>query len=146
VGVSVVGFWRYVHHDRPELIDSPAVLEVADSACMTMRVMVAVQAPPAGAGVETRIRAIRAQNASVTSMVARIEEVGTSALRNDIPAEGWLSDWESLRAAREDYADTLAAGGAPVFRVPESDGTPITARMDDVGLTCQVPASLLTVG
>jgi hypothetical protein len=76
-------------------------------------------------------------------MVTRVSGLGADALREDRPAERWLADWKSLIAARETFADDLAAGRNPSFRLPASDGVPITDRMNSVGLNCRVPVQLV---
>ncbi|WP_203727454.1 hypothetical protein [Paractinoplanes durhamensis] len=144
--VWLLGFWQYAQHDRIELIDLPVVADRADEACTTMRAAVAVSAAPAGSGVEARVRTVRAQDAAVAVMVARVRELGPEKLADDHPAASWLADWEDLVAVREKYADDLAAGRAVSLQVPVTDGVPITRRMDEVGLLCRVPAQLVTPG
>ncbi|WP_262285429.1 hypothetical protein [Micromonospora sp. MA102] len=141
--LSCAGWWLYANHDRPELIDSPEVAEVAESACTTMQAAVAARAAPSNAAIDVRVRSIRDQNAAVVAMVARVRGLGSKRLDDDRPTAAWLSDWEALIEVREQYARDLAAGGKRRFAVPTDDGVPITDRMNHVGLACQVPPMLL---
>ncbi|MEH1165303.1 hypothetical protein V6V47_07940 [Micromonospora sp. CPCC 205539] len=143
VGVSVAGFWMYANHDRIELIDSPQVSEVAERACASMRATVVATAVSPGATPAARVRSLREQDTAVTAMVAQVRSLGSDRLRDDLPTTDWLTDWESLVAARERYADALSAGGDPHFEVPTADGRPIVDRMNRVGLTCEVPPQLV---
>lgn len=142
IGVFCAGFWVYANHDRPELIDSPEVSEVAESACATMRAAVAAEAAPPGAAIDARVRSISAQNAAVAAMVAQVRGLGADRLDDDHTA-AWLSDWEALVEAREQYAHDLSAGRRPRFVEPIADGLPIINRMDQVDLACEVPPQLV---
>ncbi|MFG3604633.1 hypothetical protein [Micromonospora chersina] len=135
--------YAYPNHDRPELIDSPEVAEVAESACATMQAAVVARAAPSNAAIDVRVRSIRDQNATVVAMVAHVRGMGSKRLDDDRPTAAWLSDWETLIEVRKQYAQDLAAGGKPRFAVPTDDGVPITDRMNHVGLACQVPSLLL---
>ncbi|MGY0002308.1 hypothetical protein [Micromonospora sp. I033] len=143
VVVFCAGLWTYANHDRPELIDNPPVSDVAESACATMHATVASKAAPPGAPVDAQVRAIRAQNAAVTAMVAQVRDLDRDLLADDRPTDAWLADWETLVEARERYAADLAAGRRPHFVVPTADGEPLPDRMNSVGLTCEVPPQLV---
>ncbi|MFC0533094.1 hypothetical protein [Phytohabitans kaempferiae] len=142
VGLSCAGLWVYASHDPPELIDSE-VADIADRACATMQAAVAARAAPPNAPIDAKVRSIGDQNAAVRTMVAQVRGLGDERLEDDLPSAAWLVDWETLVEVREQYAQDLSAGREPRFAVPMVDGVPITDRMNDVGLDCQVPPLLL---
>lgn len=147
VTVTLVGLWRYAHHDRIEVVDQPVVVYTTNAACTVMRQTVHRLAPPSEASVPQRVKAIRAQNEAVALMLAQIRRVGVDQVNNDLPMPGWLSDWETLVRAREAYAGQLskAKAGALSLRIPlDEEGQSIVTRMNDVGLDCAVPAELLS--
>lgn len=147
VTVTLVGLWRYAHHDRIEVVDQPVVVYTSNAACTVMRQTVHRLAPPSEASVPQRVKAIRAQNEAVALMLDQIRRVGLDQVNNDLPMPGWLSDWESLVRARESYAGQLARAkaGALSLRIPlDEEGQSIVTRMNDVGLDCAVPAELLS--
>ena len=147
VTVTLVGLWRYAHHDRIEVVDQPVVVYTSNAACTLMRQTVHRLAPPAEASVPQRVKAIRAQNEAVALMLDQIRRVGLDQVNNDLPMPAWLSDWESLVRARESYAARLAKAraGALSLKIPlDDEGQSIVTRMNDVGLDCAVPAELLS--
>jgi hypothetical protein len=145
IGLCLAGFWVYANHDRPELIDRPEVSEVVESSCASMQAAVAAKAAPSDAAINAKVRSIGEQNAAVAAMVAQVRGLGSDLLEDDLPTVAWLSDWESLIAAREQYVRDLSTGRKPRFVVPTADGFPVTNRMDQVGLACQVPPQLLNL-
>jgi hypothetical protein len=147
VAVTMLGLWRYAHHDRVEVIDQAAVVYTSNAACTVMRQSVHRLAPPSEASIPQRVEAIRAQNEAVTVMVEQIRGVGLDLVNNDLPLPEWLDDWEALVQARETYAAALAKAksGALSLKVPvDEEGQSIVTRMNDVGLDCAVPAELLS--
>ncbi|MCM0676715.1 hypothetical protein NCC78_18795 [Micromonospora phytophila] len=140
--VALFAFSR-TRHDRIELIDTPEVAQAAEGACATMRARVVAEAVPSGVAAEVKVRSIRGQNAAVTDLVARVRGLGEKRLREDVPTATWLSDWEALVEAREQYARELSTGARPHFLLPTADGHPLTERMNSVGLTFQVPPELV---
>lgn len=147
VTVTLVGLWRYAHHDRVEVIDQPVVVYTSNAACTVMRQNVHRLAPPSEASIPQRVKAIRAQNEAVGLMVEQIRALGIDLVNNDLPLPEWLDDWEALVQARETYAAALAKAraGALSLKVPvDEEGQSIVTRMNDVGLDCAVPAELLS--
>lgn len=144
VGVFGIGLYRYATADHLGVLDDPVVIDAANAACAQMAKAVHDQAAPPGASASAVAETIRRQNVAITSMVSDIRELGSDRLRHDHPAVGWLADWEALVTLREVYADALSNGERPTVVIPESDGVPITERMDDVGLSesCVVAAEL----
>ncbi|MEV6600462.1 hypothetical protein AB0M36_26980 [Actinoplanes sp. NPDC051346] len=144
-GVSCAGFYVYANHDRPGLLDSPEVSDAADAACATMRATVAGQVLPPKATNEQKASFMGTQDAAVVAMVAEIRGLGTSRLADDLPAEDWLADWETLLRVRQQYAVDLVAGRKPSFVAPVVNGFPLVNRMNSVSVGCKVPAQLLSV-
>jgi len=147
VAVTLLGLWRYANHDRVEVVDQPVVVNTSNAACTVMRQTVHRLVPPSDATLQQRVTVIRAQNDAVELMVQQIRRVGLDRVNNDLPMPAWLSDWESLVRAREEYAAELAkrAPGALSLKVPlDEEGQSIVSRMNDVGLDCSVPAELLS--
>lgn len=147
VTVTMLGLWRYAHHDRVEVIDQAAVVYTSNAACTAMRQNVHRLAPPSEASIPQRVKAIRAQNEAVTVMVDQIRGLGIELVNGDLPMPEWLDDWEALVQARETYAAALAKAksGALSLKVPvDEEGQSIVTRMNDVGLDCAVPAELLS--
>ncbi|WP_157180803.1 hypothetical protein [Actinopolymorpha alba] len=137
----LAGLWTYAGHDRIELIDDPRVAEPAERACA--RMVAALPAPAAGSQLDLRARVMRQENAAVMEMVRAVRALGTERLEDDHPTLAWLDDWEALVRLREEYATNLAAGRPATLVLPTIDGYPITHRMNDVGLDCQVPPRLV---
>lgn len=142
VVMSAIGLWAYANHDRPELIDRPDVVEVAGSACRRLAAAVAATPYDRDAARSQRVAVIRKQDRAITGLITEVLKLDVETRAGDLPTDGWLDDWAALRAARERYADQLAAGGNPVLNVPRSDAVPITGRMSSVGLDCEVPLVL----
>lgn len=145
---SALGMWVYMNHDRFELLDLPAVVDRSEAACARLSTDLenlgtddaSNQARPAA----TRAERITAENAAVMGLVAEVRDLGPDALDDDRPAQAWLDDWETLVELRADYAEDLAASTAAVQapRIPTDDGVPITSRMADVGIDCDVPEAI----
>ena len=142
VVISAIGLWMYANHDHIDLLDDPRVVDRAESACATMtrRVDQAAVAPTATRAA--RIAAIHDQDRAVTAMVDDIRGLGSEPPRGRHPSAGLADGLGRLVAAREAYAGSLTAGHPAHLAVTQVDGRPITHRMNEVGLTCQVPTVL----
>ncbi len=141
VGVYVTAFALDTTKDRPDTLDVEPVRGAASTACARLRADLDALPPLApGASQPERLERLAVQNRSVRDLVTSVRAVGESALRKDVPAEQWLSDWTALADARLAYA---AAGATGPFAPPVQDGRPITDRMGMVGVaTCAVPQAL----
>lgn len=141
VGVYAVGFALDTTRDRPDTLDVQPVKGAATDACVRLRTGLDALPPlPPEATAQQRQERVGVQDAAIRTLVADVRAVGEPALRKDVPAEQWLSDWESLADSRRAWA---AAGGTGPYAVPVQDGRPISDRMGMIGLpACVVPASL----
>ena len=145
VGLSLWGLWVYANHDRTEWIDDPVVQEEAERACVRMHTDLDDVLVADGATVAQQAAAMKTQDEVVLQMVEDVRDLGERRLSRDMPSQAWLEDWEDLVKARETYAADLVAGGSPELLVPTVDDVPITERMQDVMLDCDVPPELLNV-
>lgn len=142
VVLSAIGLWAYANHDRPELIDRPDVVEIAESACRHLSAAIAAMPYDRDAAPSQRVAVIRKQDSAITALINEVLKLDAETRADDMPTDSWLDDWADLRAARERCADELDAAGDPVLVVPRSAGVPITDRMSSVGLDCEVPQAL----
>ena len=140
IALSGWGMWVYMNHDRLELIDRPDVVQRAERGCARMTAALhAVNGPDSAGGAEE----IRRENAIIDAFIASVRGLGREALDDDRPSEAWLDDWQRLRDLRAAFAQEVADGSATAPAIPTEDGEPITRRMNDVGILCEVPPEVL---
>jgi len=141
IAVYATAFALSTTNDRPDQIDTDAVVQVATDACIRLRLGVDSLPPPAPqAPLAARRDRVAEQSRLVARLVADVRAVGRPALDADVPTEQWLGDWTALAQAREAYVDGGAVG---TFSVPVQDGRPISDRMDAIGVdACRVPDGL----
>jgi hypothetical protein len=97
-----------------------------------------------GATVAQKVGAINAQNDAVVGMVTQLEALGSDRLDSDQPAAEWVEDWQRLVKVRDDYARGLASGKTKPFVVPTIDGHSLVDRLNNSGINCRVPLTLLS--
>lgn len=127
--------------DRVDQIDSDALRPVVRSACIDLRTATDALTPlGADASEQARQDRVSEQADLVAEFLEQVRGAGDEALDDDRPAREWLTDWETLLAARTTFADDGFQGD---FGVPVQDGRPITDRMNDIGVEeCRVPLGL----
>ncbi|MFN0026938.1 MAG: hypothetical protein ACKV2O_07125 [Acidimicrobiales bacterium] len=114
----------YAHDHRS--LDDDAIVKAATSGCR------AVNQAFDGAGLD-RLERIAAGNTGIAQLIATMEDLGESKLRDDPPAAQWVEDWRRLALARSALAQRLAATEDEAFVIPlTDDGYPITRRMASV--------------
>ena len=143
VGAYVVMFVLSTTSDAPDRLDVDPVPGAASRACTQLRADLDALPPlPAGATQSERQERLRVEDAAVRRLVDDVRRLGEPALRADLPAEDWLSDWTTLADARDAYA---ASGATGPFTPPLVEGRPVNERMGRIGLdACVVPTALTT--
>jgi len=141
VGVYAAMFSLDTTKDRPDTLDVQPVKGVAAAACTRLHTTLdPLPRLAAAAPLQARLDRLAVQDAAVRALVTQVREVGEPALRKDVPAEQWLSDWTTLADVRRAYA---AGGATGVFVSPSADGHALTERMGAVGISaCKVPDAL----
>jgi hypothetical protein len=131
--------------DFPGLIDDQQLTDTVASECELMTRT--VESMPLTGSPERQAATIADQNQAVETMVDAIRASRAVEVRDDRPAEDWLSDWELLVEVRAGYARELLRDPNASLRVPlDSDGDEITERMNDVWAgspVCEVPEVLV---
>ena len=145
--LSVIVCWVYAmtiltRQDDPQLIDDPSVVSKVESACAQMTASLAQ--PTAGGSIRAISPAstIKAQNAAVLTMTSDIRSLGRSSLAQDQPTAEWLDNWDELVRVRANYADDLAASRTTTYIVPRIGGVPVTFRINEISVACEVPPQL----
>lgn len=142
VGLGVLGLYEYVTADNTEFLDDKVAVQ-ADTSCTQLESALRAL-PPLPSTVTDQAKAARLndQVALMRTLVADMRGLGSAALRDDNPAEGWISDWEDLAEARSQYAAQIKVGtaGATMHEPQTSDGYPISGRMKDASTdSCYPP-------
>ncbi|WP_270888672.1 hypothetical protein [Pedococcus sp. 5OH_020] len=143
VSVALTKLWSFAHTDDPDVLEQSVITRTAAAACARMRDTASEAAVGTTAPISQRVGAINAQNDAVTELVATMEQLGAERLASDRPVERWLADWQRLVAARDGYAQSLAAGRPRPMHLPVVDGRPLVERLNTVGVSCRVPFALL---
>lgn len=149
-GLVVVGFvltFPYVMaHDRQDGSESvtftdPVVRQAADRACASLEDdLERIPRAPLTAPAARRRAAMDAENVAVARLVDRMRALGQDRLAADPAAGAWVSGWEALVEAREDYAAALGSTEGARFEVLRDIG-PIMRPIDDTG--CRPPLRLV---
>lgn len=145
--LSVIACWIYAmatltRHDDPELIDDPSVISKVESACAEMTASLAQPVASGSIRAVSQASTIRAQNEAVEAMTSAIRSLGRSSLAQDRPTAEWLTNWDELVRVRTNYADDLAASRSTTYIVPRIEGVPVTFRINEVSVACEVPPQL----
>jgi hypothetical protein len=130
--------------DSPAFIDDDALTDTIGTHCALMTSTVG--SLPATGTAQRRSDAIRDQDRAIRIMLDSIRADAGDTIRTDRPAERWLRDWDRLVGAREVLAAELLRDPNASLVVPvDTDGDPVTERMDDVWRgdpVCPVPPAV----
>lgn len=140
IAVYVTAFLISTTRDRPDQIDTEALVDVVNAACIDLRTEVDAQpALPPGAGPKARRERVDEQGRVIAAFLDQVRTAGEPVLDADVPARAWLADWEALQTARETWAER--ATGA--FTVPVVDERALDSRIESIGVdACVVPEAL----
>lgn len=144
VAVAMSRLWSYATADDPTRVEEPDIAALGGVACAQLRDDTAAATVGRGATVAQKVGAINAQNDAVVALVSRMQSLGVDRLDRDQPAAEWLEDWQRLVAARDEYARSLAAGKPAAFVLPTIDGHSLVDRLNNSGINCRVPLTLLS--
>ena len=126
--------WYSVSRGSPEDLDDSARDAIASACADARSALVALPDLPDEPTAEQDVKLVGQENAILTSMVGRIEEIDTSGDDAAQALDKWVADWRRLIDARAAFATDLAADGTARLEVPAvSSGSvqPITDRMDE---------------
>lgn len=148
--LGVITCWIYAmatftRYDDPQIIDDPSVVSRVESACAQMTTSLAQPVASGSVRAVSPTSTIRAQNEAVTTMTSTIRSLGRSSLAQDRPTAEWLDNWDELVRVRANYADDLAAARTTTYIVPRIDGIPVTFRINEISVACEVPAQLASI-
>lgn len=143
-GALVVAIVHADSGDSPAFIDDDGLIGSIATHCALMTATVG--SLPVTGTAQRRSDAIRDQDRAIRIMLDSIRDDAPDAIRSDRPAARWLRDWDRLVGAREVLASDLLRDPNASLDVPvDSDGAPVTERMDDVWRgrpVCPVPPAV----
>ncbi len=125
----------------------PVIIDAVGRACADLKRELALIRPATADASAARLRrTVREENAAIAAFVAEVRTAGADRLDEDRPGWSYLNDWDRLATAREEYALAYDDTARPPrrFRVPLTDGVPITERMSDAA-PCRVPERLTSL-
>ncbi len=157
VGLLVLGsfgIWGYAYSgqaDRvtPDTLDDPLFAQRAEAVCA--ETMVRFDAlPNAEDAADNRERAdqIRARDAVLYDMIARLERFVGGSDRDVEMSTEWLGDWTTYVDEREDYANRFELDESEVLYVSAEGGERLERRITRFANTNRMPscATPLDVG
>jgi hypothetical protein len=117
----------------PERLTDPEARAVAGACRDAQHALENLPQVEARASFSDTADRVEREDAILTAMIQQIRTVHPGGRDPSVALNGWLSDWERLVTAREQYANDLRTGGADArFVEPASDGVePIANKMND---------------
>ncbi|MBE7700154.1 hypothetical protein H9623_07525 [Oerskovia sp. Sa1BUA8] len=141
----VAALGTYGSHDRPELVDSPPVIDALEAPCAAVRT--AAAAVDAAAPPPERAARLTSVVTAIDGLTASVSGLPADQVEADDPTRLWVSDWETLGARITDYSAALTDGAPAELDTPvTADGFTVVARMDVAAPPgCEVPAVLVAL-
>jgi hypothetical protein len=117
----------------PERLADPEARAVAAACRDAQRALEELPQVDVQANFSDKADRVEREDAILTAMIRQIRTVHPEGRDPSVALNGWLTDWERLVRAREQYANDLRTGGADArFVEPASDGVePIANKMND---------------
>jgi hypothetical protein len=129
--------------DSPDTLDDATVRTEITQACRELRT--SLDGITVTGLRDDHRAAIVEQNAALGAMIDRLRGLDADVRSGDRPFDGWLDGWQTLLAARQQYAQELGTPGTVRFVPPTApDGGPLKDRLDEVADgACSVPRTLV---